>query len=120
MAGGLQATTLQIGGALGTSVLVSLISARVGSTLTGELTGAGVPAAVAHGLREAEDAVAMGVAPVSGDLPAGLRAAVVEGSGQAFMNGVHLAVAVTGVLCLFGAVLAAAGVRRAPEGGADH
>ncbi|MFG2325871.1 MFS transporter [Streptomyces sp. NPDC048568] len=120
VAGGLQATTLQIGGALGTSVLVSLISARVGSTLTGELTGAGVPAAVAHGLREAEDAVAMGVAPVSGDLPAGLRAAVVEGSGQAFMNGVHLAVAVTGVLCLFGAVLAAAGVRRAQEGGADH
>ncbi|CAM5681289.1 hypothetical protein STENM327S_04786 [Streptomyces tendae] len=53
VAGGLQATTLQIGGALGTSVLVSLIEvgAKVGSTLTGELTGAGVPPAVAHGLQ---------------------------------------------------------------------
>jgi hypothetical protein len=111
VAGGLQATTLQIGGALGTSVLVSLISARVGATLTGELTGAGVPPAVADGLRGAEDAVAMGVAPVSGDMPAGLRAAVVEGSGQAFMNGVHVAVVVTGVLCVLGTALAAAGLR---------
>ncbi|WP_435251852.1 MFS transporter [Streptomyces tendae] len=111
VAGGLQATTLQIGGALGTSVLVSLISAKVGSTLTGELTGAGVPPALADGLREAEDAVAMGVAPVSGDMPAGLRAAVVEGSGQAFMNGVHVAVVVTGALCVLGAALAAAGLR---------
>ncbi|MGW7054767.1 MFS transporter [Streptomyces sp. NPDC054887] len=115
VAGGLQATALQIGGALGTSVLVSLISSRVGSTLTGELTGAGVPHAMAEGLKEAEDAVAMGVAPVSGDMPAQLRAAVVEGSGQAFMNGVHTAVAVTGVLCLVGAVLAAIGIRRTPH-----
>ncbi|OEJ23797.1 tetracenomycin C resistance and export protein [Streptomyces agglomeratus] len=115
VAGGLQATALQIGGALGTSVLVSLISSRVGSTLTGELTSAGVPAAMAGGMSEAKDAVAMGVSPVSGDMPAQLRAAVVEGSGQAFINGVHTAALVTGVLCVAGAVLAAVGVRRTPE-----
>ncbi|MFE4336001.1 MFS transporter [Streptomyces sp. NPDC056831] len=111
VAGGLQATALQIGGALGTSVLVSLISSRVDSTLVDELTGAGVPASVAGGLGEAGDAVAMGVAPVSGNMTEQLRAAVVEGSGQAFMNGVHTAVTVTGVLCLLGAALAAAGLR---------
>lgn len=111
VAGGLQATALQIGGALGTSVLVSLISSRVGSTLTGELTGAGVPEPVAARLHEAEDAVAMGVAPVSPDMSAQLKAAVVDGSGQAFMNGVHTAVTVTGALCLLGAVGAAAGLR---------
>ncbi|MFF2331639.1 MULTISPECIES: MFS transporter [unclassified Streptomyces] len=111
VAGGLQATALQIGGALGTSVLVSIISSRVGSTLVDELTGAGVPASVADGLEGAGDAVAMGVAPVSGGMNEQLRAAVVEGSGQAFMNGVHTAVTVTGVLCLLGAVLAAAGLR---------
>ncbi|MET9431625.1 MFS transporter [Streptomyces sp. NPDC003036] len=114
VAGGLQATSLQIGGALGTSVLISLISGRVGSTLTAELTGAGVPAPVAQGLGEAKDAVAMGVAPVSDGMTAQLRSAVVEGSGQAFMNGVHTAVLVTGVLTLAGAVLAAVGVRRRP------
>ncbi|MFJ8586689.1 MFS transporter [Streptomyces sp. NPDC093595] len=112
VAGGLQATSLQIGGALGTSVLISLISSRVGSGLTGELTGAGVPAPVAAGLGEAEDAVAMGIAPVSDGMPAGLRAAVVEGSGQAFMNGVHTAVLVTAALTAAGAVLAALGLRR--------
>lgn len=117
VAGGLQATTLQIGGALGTSVLVSVISARVGSTLGAELTAAGVPAATATALGEAEDAVAMGVAPVSDGMPAALRTAVVEGSGQAFMNGVHAAVVVTGVLCLAGAALAAAGIRRTTPAG---
>ncbi|MEV7726081.1 MFS transporter [Streptomyces sp. NPDC087917] len=115
VAGGLQATALQIGGALGTSVLISLISSRVSSTLTGELTSAGVPVPMAHGLDAAKDAVAMGISPVSGAMPAQLRSAVVEGSGQAFMNGVHTAALVTGVLCLLGAVVAVAGVRRNPE-----
>ncbi|MFI0986312.1 DHA2 family efflux MFS transporter permease subunit [Streptomyces exfoliatus] len=115
VAGGLQATALQIGGALGTSVLVSLISSRVGSTLTGELTSAGVPASAAAGLQEAKDAVAMGVAPVSAEMPDRLRAAVAEGSHLAFMNGVHTAVLVAGALCVAGAALAAFGVRRTPE-----
>ncbi|MEV7078852.1 MFS transporter [Streptomyces sp. NPDC093516] len=111
IAGGLQATALQVGGALGTSVLVSLISSRVGSTLGGSLTDAGVPHAVAARSAEAKDAVAMGVAPVSEGMPAQLRAAVTEGSHTAFMNGVHTAVLVTGVLALVGAALAVLGLR---------
>ncbi|MFE7323972.1 DHA2 family efflux MFS transporter permease subunit [Streptomyces sp. NPDC057565] len=111
VAGGLQATALQIGGALGTSVLVSLISSRVGATLVGELTDAGVPPAVAGGLADAKDAVAMGIAPVSGSMSDQLKSAVVEGSSQAFMNGMHTAAAVTGVLCLLGAVMATLGLR---------
>ncbi|CAM5272599.1 hypothetical protein GCM10010329_79140 [Streptomyces spiroverticillatus] len=115
VAGGLQATSLQIGGALGTSVLMSLISSRVGSTLTGELTSADVPAAAAQGFGEAQDTVTMGVAPVSAQMPDQLKDAVVEGSHQAFMNGVHTAALISAVLAVFGALLAVAGVRRAPE-----
>jgi hypothetical protein len=74
-----------------------------------------VPARAAAGLAQAKDAVAMGVAPVSGDLPAPVRAAVVEGGHQAFMNGVHTSVLTAGVLCVAGALLAVTGVRRAPE-----
>ncbi|MEV0494088.1 MFS transporter [Streptomyces atratus] len=111
VAGGLQATALQIGGALGTSVLVSLISSRVGVTFGAELADAGVPSTVAAGLEDAKDAVAMGIAPVSGSMSDQLRTAVVEGSGQAFMNGMHTAAALTGVLCLLGAALAALGLR---------
>ncbi|MGX1310097.1 hypothetical protein RKD24_000216 [Streptomyces calvus] len=117
---GLRTTTLQIGGALGTSVLVSLISGRVGATLTGELTAAGVPADLAGRLHEARDAVAMGVAPVSADMPAGLRAAVARGSGEAFLNGVHTAVVLTGLLCLAGAVLAAVALARPAREPAAH
>jgi hypothetical protein len=36
---------------------------------------------------------------------------VVEGSTQAFMNGVHTVVTVTGTLCLLGAAVAAVGLR---------
>ncbi|CAM5591309.1 MFS transporter [Streptomyces griseomycini] len=116
VASGLQSTMLQIGGALGTSVLVTVIAGKVGSSLFGELTGAGVPASLAHDLEKAGDAVAMGIAPVSADMPAQLRAAVVEGSGQAFVGGLHSAVVVTGILCLIGAVAAVAGIRsRAQE-----
>ncbi|MFJ8821145.1 DHA2 family efflux MFS transporter permease subunit [Streptomyces sp. NPDC102467] len=111
VAGGLQATALQVGGALGTSVLMSLISSRVGATLGSELTSAGVPDRVTGGLAEAKDAVAMGAAPVSGSMPAQLRAAVTEGSHAAFMNGVHTAVLVTGVLCALGAVISAGVLR---------
>ncbi|PZH20984.1 MFS transporter [Streptomyces sp. NTH33] len=115
VASGLQSTMLQIGGALGTSVLVTVIAGKVGSSLFGELTGAGVPPAVAHGLEKAEDAVAMGIAPVSSDMPTRIRAAVVEGSGQAFVNGLHSAVAVTGILCLIGAVAAVIGIKSRAE-----
>jgi EmrB/QacA subfamily drug resistance transporter len=111
VAGGLQATALQVGGALGTSVLVSLISSRVGTRLGAELTSAGVPEQAVGRLAEAKDAVAMGAAPVSGSMPAQLRAAVTEGSHAAFMSGVHLAVLVTGVLCALGAVVSAAVLR---------
>ncbi|MET8773300.1 hypothetical protein [Streptomyces sp. NPDC004658] len=50
-------------------MLVSVISARVGATLRTELTGAGVPQALAGKPAEAKDAVAMGATPVSRAMP---------------------------------------------------
>ncbi|MFE5084339.1 MFS transporter [Streptomyces mirabilis] len=111
VAGGLLTTALQMGGVLGGSVLVSLIGGRVGSSLAGELTSAGVPGPVASGLAGAKDSVAMGVWPVSPHMTAQVKAAVIEGSGHAFMNGVHTAASVAGVLCVVGAVVAVVGVR---------
>lgn len=113
VAGGLQATSLQIGGALGTSVLVSLISGRVGSTLTGELTSAGVPANAVAALRGPRTRSPWVSPPCRRTCRPQLRAAVIEGSGNAFMNGVHSAVVVTAVLCAVGALLAGFGMRRA-------
>ncbi|MFG2259463.1 MFS transporter [Streptomyces mirabilis] len=119
VASGLQSTMLQMGGALGTSVLVTVIASKVGSSLSGELTSAGVPASWAHGLEKAEDAVSMGIAPVSSGMPTQIKAAVIEGSGQAFVNGLHSAVTVTGILCLIGAAAAIVGIKSRAEEAKD-
>ncbi|MFD3496381.1 hypothetical protein ACFWWB_38480 [Streptomyces sp. NPDC058690] len=74
---------------------------------------------MAHGLEKAEDAVAMGIAPVSSDMSAQIKAAVVEGSGHAFVNGLHSAVTVTEVLCLIGAVAAVVGIKSRAEEAED-
>ncbi|QFZ24576.1 DHA2 family efflux MFS transporter permease subunit [Saccharothrix syringae] len=112
VAGGLQATALQVGGALGTAVLVSVLGSRVGSTLHDALLGAGVPAPLADGLSGARDAVAQGVTPVVPGVAPEVQAAVHQGAAQAFVSGAHTAVLVTGGLCLLGAALSAAVVRR--------
>ncbi|MEV5830149.1 hypothetical protein AB0L25_31725 [Spirillospora sp. NPDC052242] len=54
----------------------------------------------------------MGIAPVAPSMPGELRHAVIDGTAQAFMNGLHAAVLLTGLLCVLGAVIAATGVRR--------
>ena len=54
VAGGLQATAVQLGGVLGTAVLGSILAGRVASVLFLKLTVAGVPADVARGLQSAK------------------------------------------------------------------
>jgi hypothetical protein len=58
----------------------------------------------------------MGIAPVSDAMPARLKEAVVDGSHHAFLSGLHTAALTTGVLCLIGALTAAAGLRGRAEG----
>lgn len=112
VAGGLQSTALQVGGALGTAVLISVLGARVGSSLEGSLTDAGVPGELAAELGRGEGPVAQGVAPVVEGVPGAVQAAIEQGAADAFMSGAHTAAAVTAVLCLVGAALSATLVRR--------
>ncbi len=85
VAGGLQQTAFQIGGVLGTSVLGTILSTRVGDVLVDRLTGAGLPAPAAHGLEGAKSYVAQGVAPV----PAGTPATRREGDHHRQPPGLH-------------------------------
>jgi hypothetical protein len=57
------------------------------------------------------------VTPVSDAMPAQLRAAVVEGSGQVFTDGQHPPSVVTGLLGAGGAVLAAVGSGKSAASG---
>ncbi len=65
VAGGLQSTALQLGGVLGTTILGSVVSSRVGSVLVDRLTSAGTPAPLAGKLAAAKELVAQGLAPTS-------------------------------------------------------
>jgi MFS family permease len=104
--GGLQSTAVQLGGVLGTTILGSVLSSRVGSVLAEQLTGAGTPAAVTAKLTAAKDLVAQGVSPAVPGMPAALAHAVAHGSHNAFMVGLHASMVVAAVAAAIGAVLA--------------
>lgn len=107
IAGGIQATALQLGGVIGTSVLGSILTSQVGSTLVGNLQAAGVPTPLARRFLAAKQLVAQGLAPHVPGAPAPLQAAFTTASHQAFISGLHLALAVAAGVCLVTAVLGA-------------
>lgn len=106
LAGGLQSTAVQLGGVLGTTILGSVVSSRVGSVLVDQLIAAGTPAPVAAKLMAAKELVAQGVSPTVPGMPAPLAHAVAEGSHGAFMVGLHASMVVAAVAAAVGAVLA--------------
>jgi EmrB/QacA subfamily drug resistance transporter len=106
VAGGMQSTFMQLGGVLGSAILGTVLSSRVGAVLVDKLTGSGVPSAVAGQLQGAKEYVSQGVAPVPTGTPAPLAQAITSGSHAAFMSGLHVALLVAAVLAFAGAALA--------------
>ncbi|MCW2939768.1 MAG: drug resistance transporter, EmrB/QacA subfamily [Actinomycetia bacterium] len=107
VAGGLQQTASQLGGVLGTAVLGTILSTKVGNVLVDRLTGAGVPSGAAHQLSAgATGAVSQGVAPVPPGTPAALSAAITNGSHQAFMDGFQSSMTVAGFVAAAAALIA--------------
>jgi EmrB/QacA subfamily drug resistance transporter len=105
VAGGLQQTAMQLGGVLGTSVLGTIMTSRVGSVLVDRLTGAGLDSGSAAKLTGTKEYVAQGVAPVPKGTPEPAAHAITSGSHLAFMDGFHTSLLVGAVVAL-----AAAGV----------
>jgi MFS family permease len=106
VAGGLQSTAVQLGGVMGTTILGSILTSRVGSVLVGELAGAGTPEPVAAKLAAAKELVAQGVAPTTSGAPSQLSYAIAQGSHAAFMAGLHTAMTVAAAAAGVGTVLA--------------
>ena len=115
VAGGLQSTSLQVGGVLGTSVLGSVLTTRVGDTLVTKLTGLGVPPMVAGQLARAQQLVAQGVAPQVAGVPALLQRAIDAGCKESFMSGLHTAIIVAAAVSFAGVFLGLFVHDRSPE-----
>jgi EmrB/QacA subfamily drug resistance transporter len=106
VAGGLQQTAFQVGGVMGTTVLGTILSNRVGHVLVDRLTGAGVPPAAAHQLSGAARFVGQGVAPVPPGTPGPTARAITTGSHLAFMDGFQTSLAVASAVALVAALVA--------------
>jgi EmrB/QacA subfamily drug resistance transporter len=109
VAGGLQGIAIQLGGVLGSSVLGSVLAARVAAVLPGRLAAHGLAGAVAP-----TQSVAQGLVPP----PGGRQLAAAAHS--AFLSGLHLALLLAAGACLVGALCGPfIGAGRASETGAN-
>lgn len=121
IAGGLQATAMQVGGVMGTAILGSVLASRVSSVFVPKLVAAGTPGAIAHRLGSAGVDALVGqgaVPPLAGASPH-LQAAVATGSHVAFMTGLHTSTVIGAVLAFIAAAIAIGVSRGAPSRVAD-
>jgi EmrB/QacA subfamily drug resistance transporter len=121
VAGGLQQVAMQVGGALGTSVLGALMSAKVAGVLPGHITDAGLPEPTDVQVEAMRGAISQGFVPVPPGAPPQVAEALTSASHLSFIDGMHFAfLAAAGVA--FVAVLVSLIVKkgRAVEGAVTH
>ena len=105
VAGGIETTSVQLGGVLGTAVCGSILGASVGRVLRADLANNGVPHALTQVLARQGAVVSQGLAPVPAGATGKLAEAITEGSHAAFMTGLHTTMLVAGFVALAGAAL---------------
>jgi len=106
VAGGLQSTAMQVGGALGTAVLGAVMSAKIAATLPASWHAAHLPPLSTAQLASVKSAVSVGASPVSGNTPLRLASQITRISHATFTAGMHNAFLVAAAVALAGAVIA--------------
>lgn len=123
VAGGLQQAAMQIGGSLGTAVLGAVMASKVDSDLAGNWTGAGLPPLTPTQLDQASQAVQVGVAPVTKQMPPGIIAKVTDVAHDTFISGMSLASLVAAgvaAVAILVALLTRRGVNAEAAAGVGH
>jgi EmrB/QacA subfamily drug resistance transporter len=105
VAGGIQTTSIQLGGVLGTAVCGSILAASVASVLHADLVSRGVPPGLADKVGHDGAVVSQGLAPVPAGASGRVADAITQGSHAAFMTGLHTTMLVAGIVTLAGAAL---------------
>jgi EmrB/QacA subfamily drug resistance transporter len=106
-ASGLQQTFLQVGGALGTSVLGAILTAGIGATILGKLAAAGVTGRLAEQVAAGKSAIAQGVVPVPPGTSAAVAVKITAASQAALTESMHTAFLVAAGVSLSAAIVAA-------------
>jgi predicted MFS family arabinose efflux permease len=106
VAGGLQSTAMQLGGAFGTAVLGAIMSAKIDSLLPASWHAAHLPPLTAAGYAQVKSAVSVGVAPVPAGTPARAAGLITQISHATFTAGMHNAFLVGAAVALAGAGIA--------------
>jgi EmrB/QacA subfamily drug resistance transporter len=106
VAGGLQSTAMQLGGALGTAVLGAVMSAKIATALPASWHAAHLPALSTAQLAGMKSAVSVGAAAITGSTPPRLAAQITRISHDTFAAGMHNAFLVAAAVTLAGAVIA--------------
>ena len=105
VAGGIQTTSIQLGGVLGTAVCGSILAATVASVLHADLVSRGVPPGLAATVSRDGAVVSQGRVPVPAGASGKVAEAISQGSHAAFMSGLHTTMLVAGIVTLAGAAL---------------
>src|SRR6266700_1045920 len=105
VAGGLQSTAMQVGGALGTAVLGAVMSAKISAMLPASWQAAHLPALTAAQLAQVKSAVSVGAAPITGHTPPQLASQIIRISHATFTAGMHNAFLVAAAVALAGAFI---------------
>ena len=105
VAGGLQQVAMQVGGALGTSVLGAVMTAKVAGVLPGHMRDAGLPSPTGPQVDMMKGAISQGVPPVSSHTPPQVARLLVRVSDLSFIDGMHLAFEVSAGISFAAALL---------------
>jgi MFS family permease len=105
VAGGIQTTSIQLGGVLGTAVCGSILAASVAGALRSDLVARGVPHQLTQRLMREGAVVSQGLTPVPAGAPRKVVEAITAGSHAAFMTGLHTTMLVAGFVALIGAAM---------------
>ncbi len=105
VAGGLQQVAMQVGGALGTSVLGAVMTSEVADVLPGHMRRVGLPVPPPAQVDQMKGAISEGIAPVPAHAPPQLAHLITEAADLAFIDGMHVAFGAGAVVVFIGAAL---------------
>jgi predicted MFS family arabinose efflux permease len=106
VAAGLQSTSMQVGGTIGTAVLGAVMASKVDSLLPARWTAAHLPALNPAQLAAVKSATTVGVAPVQQGTPAPVASLIADVTHATFISGMTASFMVAAVVAVVGALIA--------------